>query len=146
MSIVDEIKESFQKGSALTRLIYINLGIFILVNLVYAILFFSNALGSFGTFLAQLSVPADLNVLARKPWTLFTYMFTHRGFLHLLFNLLWLYWFGRVFLEYFNGRKLIGVYLLGGLAGAVLYIAAFNLLRYLRKVFRFPLPWGHRLL
>lgn len=128
MSIVDEIRESFKKGSTLTRLIYVNLGVFILVNLVYAILFFSNALSSFDEFLIQLAVPADLHMLARKPWTLVTYMFTHRGFLHIFFNLLWLYYFGKVFLEYFDGKKLVGVYLLGGLSGAVMYIAAFNLL------------------
>jgi len=54
-------------------------------------------------------------------------MFLHKNFLHILFNLLWLYWFGRVFLEYLDSRKLVGVYLLGGLSGAIMYIAAFNL-------------------
>ena len=53
-------------------------------------------------------------------------MFLHKNFLHILFNILWLYWFGKVFLEYLDARKLVGVYLLGGLSGAVLYIAAFN--------------------
>lgn len=128
MAIIDEIKQSFREGSTLTRLIYINLGVFIAVNLVKAILFLANAYPRFGGFLAQLAVPADLSVLVRRPWTLFTYMFTHEGFIHILFNLLWLYWFGKVFLEYFDGKKLVGVYLFGGLSGAALYITAFNLL------------------
>lgn len=128
MAIIDEIKESFKKGSTLTRLIYLNLGVFVLVNLVYAIFFLANSRAGFGTFLVQLAVPAELSMLARKPWTLITYMFTHKGFIHILFNLLWLFWFGKVFLEYFDGKKLVGVYLLGGLAGAVLFITAFNLL------------------
>ena len=136
MAVIDEIKESFRKGSTLTRLIYINLGVFIFVNLVHAVLFFANTPGSFGEFLTWLSVPADLTELSRKPWTLVTYMFTHRGFMHILFNLLWLYWFGMVFLQYFDGKKLVGVYLLGGLSGAVLYIASFNLL----PVFEQALP------
>jgi membrane associated rhomboid family serine protease len=128
MSIVDEIKDSFRKGSTLTRLIYINLAVFIGVNLAEVILFLANRQDLFPDFLSQLAVPADLSVLIRKPWTLVTYMFTHKGFIHILFNLLWLFWFGRVFLEYFDGKKLVGVYLFGGLAGALVYIACFNLL------------------
>ncbi|MFC2113575.1 rhomboid family intramembrane serine protease [Bacteroidota bacterium] len=128
MAIIDEIKDSFKKGSTLTRLIYINLAVFVLVNLVYAIFFLANIQSSYSQFLVQLAVPSDLSILLRKPWTLFTYMFTHKGFIHILFNLLWLFWFGKVFLEYFDGKKLVGVYLLGGLAGAVLYVTAFNLL------------------
>ncbi len=127
MAIIDEIKDSFRKGSTLTRLIYINLAVFILVNLVEMIFFLSNNHEGFSVFLIQLAVPADLSALARKPWTPVTYMFTHKGFIHILFNLLWLFWFGKVFLEYFDGKKLVGVYILGGLSGAVLYVAAFNL-------------------
>ena len=127
MSIIDEIKESFRKGSTLTRLIYINLAVFILVNLVEAVFFLSNIHGRFPIFMSYLAVPADTSLLIQRPWTLITYMFTHKGFIHILFNILWLFWFGKVFLEYFDGKKLVGVYLLGGLAGAILYIISFNL-------------------
>jgi membrane associated rhomboid family serine protease len=72
-------------------------------------------------------VPADLHLLIRKPWTLITYMFLHKNFLHILFNLLWLYWFGRIFLEYLDDKKLVGVYLLGGLSGAFLYVLVYNI-------------------
>ena len=128
MPILDEIKDSFRKGSTLTRLIYINLAVFILVNLALIVLFLANKQELFPLVLDQLAVPADLTMLAHRPWTLITYMFTHKGFIHILFNLLWLYWFGKVFLEYFDGKKLVGVYLLGGLVGAFVYIACFNLL------------------
>lgn len=128
MAIIDEIKESFRKGSTLTRLIYINLAVFILVNLAEAIFFLANSHARYYEFLIQLAIPADLTILVRKPWTLATYMFTHKNFIHILFNLLWLYWFGRTFLQYFDGRKLVGVYVLGGLAGAVLFVTTFNLL------------------
>ena len=128
MPILDEIKDSFRKGSTLTRLIYINLAVFILVNLALIVLFLANKQELFPLVLDQLAVPADLTMLAHRPWTLITYMFTHKGFIHILFNLLWLYWFGKEFLEYFDGKKLVGVYLLGGLVGAFVYIACFNLL------------------
>jgi len=128
MAIIDEIKESFKKGSTLTRLIYINLAVFVLVNLTEAIFFLANRHGSYSGFLAQLTIPADLSVLIRRPWTAFTYMFTHKSFIHVLFNLLWLFWFGKLFLSYFDGKKLVGVYLLGGLTGALFFVGFYNLL------------------
>jgi membrane associated rhomboid family serine protease len=127
MAIIDEIRTSFKTGSPLTRIIYINLAIFILVNLVEVFYFLLNRHTSYSSFLLLFAVPADLGQLVIRPWSLITYMFLHKNFLHILFNLLWLYWFGRVFLEYLDARKLVGVYLLGGLSGAILYIAAFNL-------------------
>ena len=128
MNIADEIKESFKKGTVLTRLIYINLAVFVVVKLIQVVLFLFST-GQPGTFfiIDWLAVPASISELMSRPWTIFTYMFLHEGFLHILFNILWLYWFGRIFLEYLDGKKLLGVYLLGGLAGAALYILAFNL-------------------
>ncbi|MGF1583709.1 MAG: rhomboid family intramembrane serine protease [Bacteroidales bacterium] len=127
MAIIDEIKESFRKGSVLTRLIYVNLAVFVTVKLIQ-VLFFLFSFGEAGTMIiGWLAVPASFSELLSRPWTIFTYMFLHEGFLHILFNILWLYWLGRIFLEYLDGRKLLGVYILGGLAGAALYILSFNL-------------------
>jgi membrane associated rhomboid family serine protease len=75
-----------------------------------------------------LGVPADWLAVLYSPWTLFTYMFTHFSFWHLLFNMLWLYWFGTFFLNYFSARQFTAVYIAGGLAGALLYIVAYNVL------------------
>ena len=133
MAIIDEIKDSFRKGSTLTRLIYINLAVFVVVNLVEVVYFLLNRHSSYSYLLQLFTLPADLETLARRPWTLVTYMFLHKNFMHILVNILWLYWFGRVFLEYLDGKKLVGVYLLGGLAGGVVYIAAFNLFPVLQE-------------
>jgi hypothetical protein len=54
-------------------------------------------------------------------------MFLHQGFIHLLFNMLWLWWFGKIFMSYLDQRKVVSLYLMGGLAGALLYIIIFNL-------------------
>ena len=62
-----------------------------------------------------------------KPWTLLSYMFVHYEFLHILFNLLCLYWFGRLFLSFFSDRQLLTVYIVGGVAGALAYLVAYNL-------------------
>ena len=124
--LTNEIKSTFKHGSMLTRLIYVNLAVFIAVKLVDAI-FYLFALGDSIFLLEWMQVPAQLGQIARHPWSLFTYMFLHHDFIHILFNLLWLFWLGKIFLEYFNGRQLLTIYLLGGLFGALTYILAYNL-------------------
>jgi membrane associated rhomboid family serine protease len=127
MGIVDDLKASFRKGTSLTRIIYVNIAVFILI-----------AIGSIISFLLDnqelqvkivniLSVPSSPPALLKRPWTLITYMFTHKDILHILFNLLWLYWFGTIFLEYLDQKKLVAVYLLGGLTGGIVYILSFNI-------------------
>ena len=123
MNLLDEIKESFKEGSALTRLIYINLSVFLLIRLVNVFYFLA---GIPFPFLDWLALPADFGTLASRPWTLLTYMFLHFDFLHILFNLLWLYWMGQIFLGYFDQNKLISIYLLGGITGGLFYVAGFN--------------------
>jgi len=127
MSIIDEIKESFRKGTTLHKLIYLNLGLFLAVQIVRIILFLSNSSELFPGFLNYLAVPANLEVLAHRPWTLITYMFLHVDFIHILFNLLWLFWFGTVFIQELGLKKLLSTYLLGGLMGGILYVIFYNL-------------------
>ena len=127
MSIWNDIKGSFDKGSNLVKLIYINLAVFVVVKIVAAFAYLMAA-DSTGFDLAYwLSVPASIDYLVRRPWTLFSYMFLHEDFLHILFNMLWLFWFGRIFLQFLSEKKLLTVYLMGGLAGAFLYILFYNL-------------------
>lgn len=123
MNLFDEIKESFHKGSVLTRLIYINLGVFLILRIVNVFYFLGN---SEFPFLDWLALPADIQTLGSRPWTLLTYMFLHFEFLHILFNLIWLYWMGQIFLTYFDQRKLLATYLLGGLFGGLFYIIGYN--------------------
>lgn len=124
MNIWDEIKESFKEGSALTRLIYINLGVFLTIRIMNVFYFLA---GTPFPFLDWLALPADLGTLTSRPWTLITYMFLHFDFLHILFNLLWLYWMGQIFLGYFDQGKLITIYLFGGILGGIFYVSGFNL-------------------
>lgn len=123
MTIWDEIKESFKEGSALTRLIYINLGIFLIIRILNVFYFLS---GQPFTLLEWLALPADFESLGSRPWTLLTYMFLHFDFLHILFNLLWLFWMGQIFLTYFQPQKLVTIYILGGIVGGLVYVGGFN--------------------
>jgi len=126
MGIWDDIRKTFRNGSSLTKLIYINIAVFILFTIVGVIGFLLNNQTITESTINIFSVPSALNSLLLRPWTLATYMFVHKDIWHILFNMLWLYWFGKIFLEYLDQRKLVAVYLLGGLSGAVLYIFSFN--------------------
>ena len=126
MGIWDDIKMTFHKGSNLIRLIYINIAVFILITLIAIIGFLvTNPLVS-EKAIDLLAVPSALKVLITRPWTLITYMFLHKDIWHILFNMLWLYWFGTIFLQYLDPKKLVSVYLLGGISGALVYILSFN--------------------
>jgi len=127
MGIWNDIKRTFLSGNSLIKLIYINIGVFLLISLAAIIGFLLNNPALSEISLAQLAVPASLRILLLKPWTLITYMFTHKDIWHILFNMLWLYWFGKIFLEYLDQKKLVAVYLLGGLSGAVVYVLSFNI-------------------
>jgi membrane associated rhomboid family serine protease len=87
-------------------------------------------------------LPASLSKLLFKPWTLVTYMFLHFDFLHILSNMLWLFWFGRIFLKYLTEKQLISTYILGGLAGAALFIVSFNIFPGLNNLVEFSQALG----
>lgn len=127
MGIWEDIKKTFHNGSNLTRLIYINIGVFILITLAAIAGFLIASPVISDKAIDLLAVPSALKKLITRPWTLITYMFLHKDIWHILFNMLWLYWFGNIFLQYLDQRKLVSVYILGGIGGAVLYILSFNI-------------------
>ena len=124
MDIFENIKQTFKNGNSLTRLIFINLAVFVILKLIIIILLLFNVSGNF--ILSYLAIPADLVQLVYRAWTPITYMFLHEGFLHLFFNMLSLFWFGKIFLMYFSEKQLVGLYLFGGFIAALFYVAAFN--------------------
>jgi len=127
MSVIDELKTSFKTGSVLTRLIYVNTGIFLIIKILEMISVLSGQTTLATDIISYLAIPASPDLLASRPWTIITYMFLHQGFIHILFNMLWLYWFGKIFLNYLDQRKLLSLYLMGGIAGGLLYVAVFNI-------------------
>lgn len=137
---MDNFKQTFERGTALTKLIFINVGIFILLQLVLVMLQLFNVFDNF--FLSYLAVPATLPQLFYHFWTPITYMFLHEGFLHIVFNMLSLFWFGRLFLIYFSEKQLVGLYLIGGLTAAAFYIIAFNVFPFYANVLHQSLLLG----
>lgn len=124
MDILTDIKSTFKEGSVVTRLIYINVGVFLIVGILGVIFYLG---GGVNMLPVWLSLPSEFSEIIKKPWSPVTYMFLHTGFIHLLFNVLGLYWFGKLFLYRLDGDKLLGVYILGGLSGAAFYVLAFNI-------------------
>ena len=128
----EEFKNAFSKGNnGLIQLILINGIIFVLLRVVEVLLTLTGVINDpsiyHQSYLNLLGLPSDLGQLLFRPWTLITTFFTHYGFFHILFNMLFLYWFGRLVHDYLGNGRLINLYILGGLAGGVLYILIYNL-------------------
>jgi membrane associated rhomboid family serine protease len=126
-SIWDDLKMQYRYGSGTTRLILAILGVFVVTKVLLLVDFFAQT-SIFNAAWGYLMLPSSLETLLYRPWTIFTYMFYHAGFFHLLFNLLGIYWFGRVVSEFFGQSKVVPIFLLGGVMGGLLYILAYNLL------------------
>jgi membrane associated rhomboid family serine protease len=121
-----DLKGFFRSNNILIRLIIINVIVWFVI-VVLDVLFDLFQVKFTDEVISWLAVPASFDALITRPWTLVTYMFLHFDIWHILFNMLWLYWFGKIFLEYLNERQLLSTYLLGGLSGAILYILSFNI-------------------
>ena len=121
--------KAFRSGNPLYLFIAINVLVFLSIHFARLIVFLAGMQTDIGTLLyLNLALPADPQVLLYKPWTLVTYMFSQQEFFHFLFNMLWLYWLGQIFLSFLNKRQFVFTYLAGGLAGALLFLLAYNLL------------------
>jgi membrane associated rhomboid family serine protease len=118
----NDLTYQFKNASILLKLIVIN-----------AVLFLTVYLASFlfgipqGQLVSWFVLPDDLVSLILQPWGLITYSFLHFGVWHLVFNMLWLYWFGKIVLNLFSAKRFLTIYLLGGLFGGLFYVMAYNL-------------------
>lgn len=126
----DDIKSFFKEKSLLSRLILINIVVFLFVNIINLFLWLFQINPDNGTGLSPVvewfAVPSNPELLIQKPWTLLTYMFLQENFFHLFFNMLVLYFGGQIFQEYLNYKKLLGMYIWGGISGGLLYVLSFN--------------------
>lgn len=127
--MLEEFKNAFHRyNNAHVQLIIINVLMFVVLGMTMVVFRVSGFGEIFDEVHNQFAIPARFSEFITRPWTLITYMFTHdlSGILHILFNMLVLYWFGRLFVEYLGSDKLIALYLLGGMAGGAAYLLAFN--------------------
>lgn len=112
----------YKTANILVKLIVINALVFLVVRLGA---FF---LGVSQQYFSRWFVLSDaVDLVLFRPWTLITYGFLHFGFFHILFNMIWLYWFGHMVLNLFSGKRLLTLYLLGALSGGLLFVLSYNL-------------------
>lgn len=127
-SVFGNIEGFFKQRTIFTNLVAINILVFVVISVIHMIMVLLGL--SDWSLVSYLQLPSFLPGLLSKPWTFITYMFVHTQIFHILFNLLWLYWFGKIFLLFFNQKQLFGVYIFGGIAGALFFIAAYNVFPY----------------
>ena len=132
--LFNDFRSEFNKpNNTLVQLILINTVVFLVLLLTKVSLTVAERPGVYDVLLVQLMMPGELNSFLHKPWTLITYFFTHEDIFHILFNMLFLYWFGRLIDEYLGNRRLVGLYIMGGIAGGLLFLAMYNLVPYFRN-------------
>ena len=128
-SVFDEFKDAFKKpNNDLIQIILVNIGVFVVLKIFMVFLTLGQVPEIYGLIINQLTLPSSIDQLIFKPWTLLTYFFTHEGIFHILFNMLFLYWFGKLIVEYMGSNKLFALYFLGGITGGLVYILIYNIL------------------
>ncbi len=130
-SIWDDIKRQFNYGDVVTRIIIVNVAVFIVINLLKVFLHHGNGGSTPGIYMDLRNffcMSSDPYHFITHPWGMFTHMFMHEGFMHILFNMLFLYWFGRIVEDLVGNKRILPLFLLGGLSGAALYFISANLL------------------
>lgn len=125
-SIWDDIKQEFDYGNMIKRIIIVNVAVYIFINLLWV--FISGVAPNFYQATVEFfSMSSSAWHLLTHPWSVLTHMFLHEGFWHILWNMLFLFWFGRIFGDLLGDRRVLPLYILGGLAGAAVYFLVANL-------------------
>lgn len=124
--IFNNISFKWKTGTWLLKILFINIAVFLLLRIGALVCFFAGM--SELAFLKWVECPSSFSMLATRPWTIITYMFAQFDVLHILFNMLWLYGFGRMFLEFNSQKQLLALYIYGGVVGALLFMVGYSVL------------------
>lgn len=132
-SASERLRSMVQMKPELSQLIIANIAVWFILAIIQLFGFLLEPSGTRGDqiwldrALQWIGAPASIPNLLQKPWTIFTYMFVQEGFWHLFFNMIWLYWFGKIFMEFMPGKKIYTLYFIGGISGALTFILAYNI-------------------
>ncbi len=133
-SILEDFKQAFKTGNILNQLIVINVVVFVLFGVVGVFMQLSGADALYQRIYYYLSLPSSPDQILYQPLSFVTYMFMHQGIFHILWNMLFLYWFGKLVTGYLGQNKVLGLYVFGGLMGGLLYVLAYNILPFYAPV------------
>lgn len=128
-SLVNEFKIAWRKSNNyIFRLIAINVIVFTFYHTLRVIGFFTSTNSLTHVFNQIFLLPSEWTEFIYHPWALVGYFFTHQDFFHILINLLFLYWFGRILADLVHERRVLAIYILGGLAGGLVFLLMYNLI------------------
>ncbi len=127
--IFDDFRNAWDKpNNGLIQIILINVIVFVAL-IVFKVVFVLSGLSEvYSTVLSYLMLPADFAAFIFQPWSIVTYFFTHEGFLHIIFNMLFLFWFGRLIQDFLGNNRLISLYVVGGIVGGLFYMLIYNII------------------
>ena len=126
-NILEEFKGAFNKpNNSHVQLIIINVILFVAIEMLMVLADLFGFRPFYEMLYEQFTIPSTVGEFMTRPWTIITYMFNHAGIMHLLLNMLWFYFFGRLIVEHLSNEKLISIYIIGGIAGAIAYLFIYN--------------------
>ena len=129
--IIEDFKNAWNKdNNALVKIILINVVVFVSASFIEIFLTLSGTGDAFKLFINKLMLPASFTTFITQPWSLISYFFLHLGFTHILWNMLFLYWFGKIIQDNIGNNAVISLYVLGGIIGGLSYMALFNIIPY----------------
>ncbi|HVI44710.1 MAG TPA: rhomboid family intramembrane serine protease [Chitinophaga sp.] len=128
-SFQSDIRYWLRQGNTVNYLLFWNIIIFLGINALRVVAYFSPGADVFPWTFNQLALHSRPDVFITKPWGIISYMFVHVEIFHILFNMLNLYWFGNLFRSFLGNQRILPLYLLGGIAGGALYMLTYNLIR-----------------
>lgn len=126
----ENLYKKYRGSDVVGKFIFVNVALYVLLLFIGIFSVHFNAGSLSADVLSFVELPASLGELALRPWTVFTYMFIHAGLWHILWNMFALYFFGKIFLNFYSVRHFVGIYILGGLFGALFFVLAYNLFPY----------------
>jgi membrane associated rhomboid family serine protease len=120
-SVIKDIRYELTRGNTLTKIILINCAVFIALLLAKIIITTVNGGDSniYYLFTNWITLPTSFGQLMYQPWSLFTYSFVHEGLIHILFNMLLLYWFGAIAGDLIGDRRIFPIYFYGAFFGGL---------------------------
>jgi len=121
-SIKRDLQYQFQSGNTLTRIILVNIAVFVFIKMIFVFTSFGDVNGIYSKIIDVLSLHSGAPKVYIYPWTWITHMFLHEGTWHLIWNMILLYWFGRIVGDFLGDRRILPLYILGGLFGAFVYV------------------------
>ena len=127
--IIEDFKSAWSKDdNGLVKIILINVIVFVSVSFLEVLITLLGGGAIINTLINKLMLPASFTTFILQPWSLISYFFLHLSFGHILWNMLFLYWFGKIINDNIGNNAVISLYVLGGIVGGLSYMALFNII------------------